>query len=403
MAHLAGARTPTNIPIEDAELLLNRFNTPPQPTPRHIGDWIESVDGEMMDAAAVLLSARLLELQKRRYLNSRGGSPATTPSTPNAAWVVPATLTTATAWPHHGRFPAYLPAIAAEDINFGNTASQQQQNAQDLTTRETAAAARHEASEAAYSQSESGADSSDSSSDSDLDETNKPATNTTSSAESSRATTPFRPSTPIFSKHPGFKNTSSISEYFASGSNKTQYHYDEPSTPVRPFRLSRLKRSRYESSEDEAPQQLHSPRKPRSTGTTPVKTPRVKLTVSSPAAKRPRKAEPSQSSSSSYKPQTSSPPGTGGSSSSKKRARSPSPSAAVHRVSSTSPSPEERPAPAPSSKRRKPARAQAERVCSYCSTTTTPMWRHGPEGYNDLCNRCGVKYLRRRILQGNEE
>ncbi|KAI8589211.1 hypothetical protein BDZ88DRAFT_452298 [Geranomyces variabilis] len=400
MAHLAGARTPTNIPIEDAELLLNTFNTPPQPTPRHIGEWIESVDGEMMDAAAVLLSARLLELQKRRYLNSRGGSPATTPGAPNAAWVVPATLTTAAAYifarPHAGRFPAYLPAIAAEDINFGNTASQQ--NAQDLT-RETAAA-RHEASET-YSQSESGADSSDSSSDSDVDESNKPATNATTSAESSRATTPYRPSTPIFSKQPGFKGISSASsEYYPPGN--TQYHYDEPSTPVRPFRLSRLKRSRYESSDDEAPQQLHSPRKPRSTGTTPVKTPRVKLIVPSPAAKRPRKVEPSQSSSSSHKPQTS-PPGTGGSSSSKKRARSPSPGATTHRASTTSPSPEERPAPAPSSKRRKPARAQAERVCSYCSTTTTPMWRHGPEGYNDLCNRCGVKYLRRRILQGNEE
>lgn len=36
--------------------------------------------------------------------------------------------------------------------------------------------------------------------------------------------------------------------------------------------------------------------------------------------------------------------------------------------------------------------------CSYCSATTTPMWRHGPEGYPDLCNKCGVKYMRGRIL-----
>ncbi|KAI8920592.1 hypothetical protein BC831DRAFT_478536, partial [Entophlyctis helioformis] len=28
-----------------------------------------------------------------------------------------------------------------------------------------------------------------------------------------------------------------------------------------------------------------------------------------------------------------------------------------------------------------------------------PMWRHGPAGYPDLCNKCGVKWMRGRILQ----
>jgi hypothetical protein len=27
------------------------------------------------------------------------------------------------------------------------------------------------------------------------------------------------------------------------------------------------------------------------------------------------------------------------------------------------------------------------RTCNYCQATETPMWRHGPEGYRDLCNK----------------
>lgn len=27
------------------------------------------------------------------------------------------------------------------------------------------------------------------------------------------------------------------------------------------------------------------------------------------------------------------------------------------------------------------------RRCSYCSTMKTPMWRHGPDGFSDLCNK----------------
>ncbi|KAJ3276729.1 dolichol-P-mannose synthesis [Terramyces sp. JEL0728] len=38
------------------------------------------------------------------------------------------------------------------------------------------------------------------------------------------------------------------------------------------------------------------------------------------------------------------------------------------------------------------------RRCSYCATSTTPMWRHGPVGYDTLCNSCGVKWKRGRIL-----
>ncbi|KAH9247937.1 hypothetical protein BASA81_014440 [Batrachochytrium salamandrivorans] len=47
-----------------------------------------------------------------------------------------------------------------------------------------------------------------------------------------------------------------------------------------------------------------------------------------------------------------------------------------------------------------PAKSSSySRICSYCQATTTPMWRHGPPGYQDLCNKCGVKWMRRRILQ----
>lgn len=30
--------------------------------------------------------------------------------------------------------------------------------------------------------------------------------------------------------------------------------------------------------------------------------------------------------------------------------------------------------------------------CQHCDTTTTPMWRRGPEGPSTLCNRCGAKW-----------
>jgi hypothetical protein len=37
--------------------------------------------------------------------------------------------------------------------------------------------------------------------------------------------------------------------------------------------------------------------------------------------------------------------------------------------------------------------------CNYCQTSVTPMWRHGPEQCPVLCNSCGVKFKRGRILQ----
>jgi hypothetical protein len=40
--------------------------------------------------------------------------------------------------------------------------------------------------------------------------------------------------------------------------------------------------------------------------------------------------------------------------------------------------------------------------CSYCNTTATPMWRHGPEHCPVLCNSCGVKFKRGRILSDEE-
>ncbi|KAI8812848.1 hypothetical protein BJ742DRAFT_555412 [Cladochytrium replicatum] len=54
---------------------------------------------------------------------------------------------------------------------------------------------------------------------------------------------------------------------------------------------------------------------------------------------------------------------------------------------------------APSSGTSTPRKANSSRRCTYCAATTTPMWRHGPPGYPDLCNKCGVKWMRGRILQ----
>ena len=43
------------------------------------------------------------------------------------------------------------------------------------------------------------------------------------------------------------------------------------------------------------------------------------------------------------------------------------------------------------------------RQCGYCCTRSTPMWRHGPIDYDPLCNSCGVKWKRGRILKGIQE
>ena len=32
-----------------------------------------------------------------------------------------------------------------------------------------------------------------------------------------------------------------------------------------------------------------------------------------------------------------------------------------------------------------------DRICAYCKCTETPMWRHGPPGFQNLCNK--VLYL----------
>ncbi|OAJ40806.1 hypothetical protein BDEG_24506 [Batrachochytrium dendrobatidis JEL423] len=39
-----------------------------------------------------------------------------------------------------------------------------------------------------------------------------------------------------------------------------------------------------------------------------------------------------------------------------------------------------------------------KRICQYCGTDSTPMWRHGPKENDPLCNKCGVKWKRGRIL-----
>jgi hypothetical protein len=42
------------------------------------------------------------------------------------------------------------------------------------------------------------------------------------------------------------------------------------------------------------------------------------------------------------------------------------------------------------------------RRCNYCGATSTPMWRHGPGNYTNLCNSCGVKWRRGKILSNGE-
>lgn len=38
--------------------------------------------------------------------------------------------------------------------------------------------------------------------------------------------------------------------------------------------------------------------------------------------------------------------------------------------------------------------------CRECGTTSTPLWRYGPEGSKSLCNACGIKW--KRALRGKK-
>ncbi|KAF8038860.1 hypothetical protein BT93_B1420 [Corymbia citriodora subsp. variegata] len=39
-----------------------------------------------------------------------------------------------------------------------------------------------------------------------------------------------------------------------------------------------------------------------------------------------------------------------------------------------------------------------KKFCADCKTTKTPLWRGGPSGPKSLCNACGIRYRKRRIL-----
>ncbi|XP_030474492.2 GATA transcription factor 15-like [Syzygium oleosum] len=39
-----------------------------------------------------------------------------------------------------------------------------------------------------------------------------------------------------------------------------------------------------------------------------------------------------------------------------------------------------------------------KKFCADCKTTKTPLWRGGPSGPKSLCNACGIRYRKKRIL-----
>jgi hypothetical protein len=49
-----------------------------------------------------------------------------------------------------------------------------------------------------------------------------------------------------------------------------------------------------------------------------------------------------------------------------------------------------------------PTQSKGVKRCDYCKSTQTPMWRHGPGKYTNLCNSCGVKWRRGKILSTGE-
>ncbi|GJN15254.1 hypothetical protein PR202_gb02150 [Eleusine coracana subsp. coracana] len=41
---------------------------------------------------------------------------------------------------------------------------------------------------------------------------------------------------------------------------------------------------------------------------------------------------------------------------------------------------------------KEPGGLPARRRCANCDTTSTPLWRNGPQGPKSLCNACGIRY-----------
>ncbi|KAI9355398.1 hypothetical protein DFJ73DRAFT_919671 [Zopfochytrium polystomum] len=54
--------------------------------------------------------------------------------------------------------------------------------------------------------------------------------------------------------------------------------------------------------------------------------------------------------------------------------------------------------PTPSTKSGSQKPDYASRSCACCGTRVTPMWRQGPKGLDILCNGCGVKYRRGKLV-----
>eukprot|EP01114_Cavostelium_apophysatum_P010119 TRINITY_DN2356_c0_g1_i1.p1 TRINITY_DN2356_c0_g1~~TRINITY_DN2356_c0_g1_i1.p1 ORF type:complete len:619 (-),score=109.12 TRINITY_DN2356_c0_g1_i1:83-1939(-) len=49
----------------------------------------------------------------------------------------------------------------------------------------------------------------------------------------------------------------------------------------------------------------------------------------------------------------------------------------------------------------KPTPADVGRTCLTCGATKTPVWRTGPTGPKTMCNRCGIKWMRRNPSASN--
>ncbi|CAM8914732.1 unnamed protein product [Rhodiola kirilowii] len=41
---------------------------------------------------------------------------------------------------------------------------------------------------------------------------------------------------------------------------------------------------------------------------------------------------------------------------------------------------------------------ESKKSCAMCGTSKTPLWRSGPAGPKSLCNACGIKHRKRKVL-----
>ncbi|KAJ3006973.1 hypothetical protein HKX48_009374 [Thoreauomyces humboldtii] len=411
----SGSRTPTGIPLADAQLLLDTFSSPESRngprSPGELADWTDA-DEDILGAATVLFATKFLYSRKAQQFTVQRPTQESGTRLPSAALLahhIPATAEQDACQLEEQDFSRhFLATMRARMPQVANQLRGFPVDQEDLGNRLLLVVGGDNPAERDVEMTDASDDSSDD--DQESTATVKPNVDDMDSDEPCSSSSDDSESEGDASLSGEYAETSGA----ATPVNKAQQNWHpspyssprEHATPdeifrrkmlqrppgSRPFRLSRLKRTRYDDSDEE--QEDRDPVHREGSMHRLV----VRIPPSSSGKKRQREVSPEfvDRSAALHLPSPS------------KRARkqqAPSSSSPPHRPNtppqSSSPgSPHSQSAHLPAPSRRKTAKmSSVARQCGYCQATETPMWRHGPTGYADLCNKCGVKWMRGRILQ----